>query len=163
MRHENAEAVIAGLNLDNLIQSGATFKREVLAACKALARTKPWQGDTAKRVSDLGACLSALVAGYSLSPIALKHVGSFGGCSGGSTLSPDGRSITLRGRISVVTLLHLFAKARTAQARGDALVLEDHVQAIRWSVNLFKRCFPISFGRCHLVGGLLVNDGRRDD
>lgn len=166
---ENAMAVINGLSLDNLTGGRATFRAGVLAACRTLARTKPWQGDFDKRMADLGACLAGLVAAYELAPIELRHVGARNGDSGASAVSLDGKTITFSGRLSVVTLLHLFAKARTAQVRtcepegAEPLTFEDHVQAIKWSICLFKRCFPISFGRCRLVAGILVNDGRRDD
>jgi hypothetical protein len=42
--------------------------------------------------------------------------------------------------------LHEFAHARGADER----------QACRWSINLFKKCFPRSFARCRVIGHTLV-------
>ena len=48
----------------------------------------------------------------------------------------------------MLTYLHEFAHARGYDERG----------ACRWSLNLFRRCFPRSFARCRPVGHTLVRD-----
>jgi hypothetical protein len=47
-----------------------------------------------------------------------------------------------------VTFLHEFAHARGFDER----------QACRWSINLFRRCFPRSFASCRQVGHTLVRN-----
>jgi hypothetical protein len=147
------------LTIDDVICDGASYKPDALRAVKRLARTKPWKGDFIKRFGDIIACSQSLAEAYGIA-VKIKHVGHRNGCSGASRISPDGKRIVLTGRLSVVTMLHLFAKARQIQKRGTAGL--NHFKAIRWSATLFRRKFPISFGRCKLVGGLLVNAGRRD-
>jgi hypothetical protein len=66
--------------------------------------------------------------------------------SGASNYRPACHTITLTGKLSVLTYLHEFAHARGADER----------QACRWSINLFRRCFPRSFARCRAVGHTLV-------
>jgi len=153
---------LAELDVEGVVDPNAEFAGGALRAVKLLARSKPWRGEFEKRFADFKACLDGLVKTYELAPITLKHECSRFGCSGGSDVSHDGRTIMLRGRLSVVTLLHLFAKARQIQS-GRWLGPDVHFAAIRWSVSLFSRKFPISFSRCRLVNGLLVNDSRRDD
>ena len=123
-----------------------------------MAKASKWAGDFDRRFAAIGACLGELCDAYGLERYQLTHVGSRTGCSGDSRLRRELRRVELTGRLSVVTMLHLFAKARWGH-RG----LTAHVQAMRWSLNIFKRCFPKSYSRCRLVGGLLVNDARRDD
>lgn len=144
--------------LEQMIDPNLTFPPNALRAIRALARTKPWQGDFDARFANLSTCLTALCEAYNLEPWQLVHTGDRAGCSGASGLKTRLKRINLTGRLSVVTMLHLFAKAREGYR-----TVEDHGRAMRWSATLFKRCFPLSFSRCRLVGGLLVNDGRRDE
>ena len=145
-------------NMEELIDSEATFRPDAMEAVRALARTKPWQGPFDQRFDNLSACLTALCKAYKMKPWQLTHVGSRTGCSGANRIVPRLKRVELTGHLSVVTMLHLFAKAREG-ARGA----EEHARAMRWSATLFKRRFPISFQRCKLVGGLLVNVNRRED
>jgi hypothetical protein len=71
-----------------------------------------------------------------------------GGPSGDSGYSPALHRIALRGKLSVVTFLHEFGHARGFGER----------QACRWSLNLFRRCFPRSFARCTACGHVLLRD-----
>ena len=146
------------LTSENVINFTLTFKPDALRAIKALARTKPWKGEWNTRFDAMSKCLRAICKAYDLEPWQLTHVGAKSGCSGASQLRSRLKRVELRGRLSVVTMLHLFAKARFGCTDQAA-----HVRAIRWSATVFKRCFPISFSRCHIVNGLLVNDGRRDE
>jgi hypothetical protein len=56
--------------------------------------------------------------------------------------------IALVGKLSVVTYLH-----ELAHARGY-----DERQAVKWSVNLFRKVFPRSFARCQQEGHLLTTN-----
>lgn len=146
------------MTAEQLIDHNQTFEPAALRAVKALARSKPWRGEWDQRFANLSQCLTALCEAYRIKPWQLVHTGDRCGCSGASHVNPRLKRVHLRGRLSVVTLLHLFAKARFGFA-NDA----DHIRAMVWSATLFKRCFPISFARCRFVGGLLVNDSRRDE
>lgn len=144
--------------LDEMVNPRQRFSPAALTAVRALARSKPWLGVWDERFQRLATCLRELCSAYETDAWQLVHVGARSGCSGGSRLVADLNRIELTGRLSVVTMLHLFAKARFGATTGA-----DHVRAIRWSATLFKRCFPISFSRCRVAGGLLVNDARRDE
>jgi hypothetical protein len=124
-----------------------TFNPAALRAVRALARSKPWQGTLGQRRHKFRRCLAALSAAYGIAEPRLDFVGG-GGESFASRYEPARHRIVLWGRLSVVTFLHEFAHAKGADER----------QACRWSVNLFRRCFPRSFARCRQVGHTLVRD-----
>ncbi|MCK4658716.1 MAG: site-specific integrase [Phycisphaerae bacterium] len=69
-----------------------------------------------------------------------------GNSSGSSHYIPSQRRIVIVGKLSVVTYLHEFA---------HALELDER-DACRWSINLFKRCFPRHYGRLVHVGHMLI-------
>jgi hypothetical protein len=123
------------------------FKPAALRAVRAFAHSKPWQGTFAERWDKFMALRQALSEVYGIAPM-LEFRGRESGSSGASCYVPARNTIILRGRLSVVTFLHEFAHARGADER----------QACRWSINLFRRCFPRSFARCRAVGHTLVRD-----
>lgn len=116
-----------------------TFRPAALAAVRQLARAKPWQGSPAERLAKLQACLQSLAAAYDLPCPSLKVRVT-------ACYLPHRNRIQLTSSLSVVTLLHEFAHARGFDER----------QACRWSLNLFRRCFPRSFAACRQVRHVLV-------
>lgn len=73
------------------------------------------------------------------------------GTSGASTYSHLTHTITMNGRMSVLTLLHEFAHSRGF----------DETDAVIWSVNLFKRIFPVSYSKLVGQGHILVQEAPR--
>lgn len=145
-------------NLEEMINNRQRYNPDCLRAAKALARTKPWQGSFEKCFGDIDTCLQALCAAYDVEPIKLAHKGPRSGLSAASHYNPSTRTLVLTGHLSVVSMLNLFAQARFGSRNAREMVF-----AIRWAGTLFHRCFPISFARCRVMDGLLINDNRRDD
>lgn len=144
---------------NELVDEELKFHGDCLRATRALARSKPWRLSHNDRREQLEVWLATCEAAYNLKPITLRHDGSPWGDSGASCVSDDGRMITLTGRLSVVTMFMLFRQATYLQ-RGRRLAADAHLPAMVWAATLFKRKFPISFGRCHLdEGGMLRNRG----
>jgi hypothetical protein len=126
-----------------------TFKPAALRAVRAFARSKPWRGSIAARKAKFRRLNRALAAAYGIARPRLVFQGVEAGAdSGRSNYRPASHTITLAGKLSVLTYLHEFAHTRGADER----------QACRWSLNLFRRCFPRSFARCRAVGHTLVRD-----
>jgi hypothetical protein len=125
------------------------FKATALAAVRAFARSKPWRGSIAARKEKFLALNRELAAAYGIPEPRLVFAG-VEACvsSGASSYRPATDTITLAGKLSVLTYLHEFSHARGADER----------QACRWSINLFRRCFPRSFARCRAEGHTLVRD-----
>ena len=120
------------------------FKPAALAAVRAFARSRPYRQDDARRETLVRRLNRELARAYAIPTPRLVFLWS-DGSSGSSTYTPATHTITLRGRFSVVTFLHEFGPARGFDER----------QAVRFSVNLFARCFPRSFARCRQVGHTL--------
>ena len=132
-----------------ILDPAVTFKPAALRAVRAFARGKPWRGSVAARKEKLRRLNRDLAAAYGIAEPRLVFWGvEAGRHSGASSYRPACHTITLAGRLSVLTYLHEFAHARGADERP----------ACRWSVNLFRRCFPRSFARCRAVGHTLVRD-----
>jgi hypothetical protein len=130
---------------NQFIDDSLRFPRETMNAVRIFARQKPWRGTREERIEKFRALHKRLCAVYSLST-KLQIVGGDGPTSVYSHYQRRKDTIVLQGRLSVVTYLHLFAYA--IDCRGG--------EVVKWSVNLFKRRFPISFSRCRFVGHLLV-------
>lgn len=113
------------------------YRPEVLRAVRAFARSKPWRGDRRGKMRSLHAELCRV---YGVA-VHLQFNRRSPAC-----YVPGQRLINLP-RVSVVSYLHEFA---------HALFGSCEVRACRWSINLFRRCFPRSFARCRQVGHLLV-------
>lgn len=127
------------------IDDSLRYPRETMNAVRIFARSKPWRGTREERTHKFRTLHTRLCEIYSLTT-QLQIAGGDEPTSIYSHYQRKRDTIVLQGRLSVVTYLHLFAYA--LDCRG--------VEVVKWSVNLFKRRFPISFGRCRFVGHLLV-------
>lgn len=121
------------------------FNPAALRSVRALKRSRPWTGTTAEKRAKFAALITDLSAAYELQTPRLVFGDDDEGDSGGSTYSPGSQTVTLRGRLSVVSALHEFAHHRGMGERA----------ACRWSINLFGRVFPEQFARCEHAGHML--------
>ena len=117
------------------------FKPAALRAVRAFARAKPWRGSDEERSAKFRRLHAALGRVYGVRP-RLTFGRDLLAC-----YIPTQDRINLPA-VSVVTYLHEFAHARGMDER----------RACRWSLNLFRKCFPRSFARCRHVGHMLVRD-----
>ncbi|MBV8780748.1 MAG: hypothetical protein JO353_05060 [Phycisphaerae bacterium] len=125
--------------VDDVLDDHATFAPGALAAVRAFARSKPWAGSNDERLAKFNACLARLCEAYGM-PQWMMELGD----------RPSINFATHRfvhTRLSVVTFLHSFAIARG----------QSDFSRFRWSINMFRRCFPASFARCERVGPFLFN------
>jgi hypothetical protein len=135
--------------VQEVLDPALTFKPAALRAVRAFARSKPWRGSLSRRKDTFRRLNRELAAAYCTAEPRLVFQGIEGGTgSGDSSYRLATHTITLVGKLSVVTFLHEFAHARGFDER----------QACHWSINLFRRCFPRSFARCRRVGHTLVRD-----
>jgi hypothetical protein len=137
------------LTVAEVLDDTMTFLPAALRAVRAFRRSKPWRGTVGERRAKFEQLNRDLAAAYGIAVPRLVFADvEANAFSGDSGYSPAAHTITLRGRLSVVTYLHEFAHARGADER----------QACRWSINLFRRLFPHSFAHCRQVGHTLVRD-----
>ncbi len=135
--------------VQEILDPAMTFRPAALRVVRAFARRRPWRGTVARRKQKFRRLNRELAAAYGIAEPRLVFQGVEADAdSGRSNYRPASHTITLAGKLSVLTYLHEFAHARGADER----------QACRWSVNLFRRCFPRSFARCRAVGHTLVRN-----
>ena len=144
------------------LDESARYRRGVVAAVRAFKGERPWRGGLEARQAKFARLNAALAHAYGLSEPVLRFDlpaaplrsaaqagGIDGSFSGASTCRRGGPGepaiITMRGRLSVVTYLHEFAHALGRDERG----------ACRWSLNLFRRVFPVQFARLRADGHIV--------
>lgn len=119
-----------------------TFRPAVLRAVRAFAKSKPWRGTLEEQRQKIRGLYAALAAAYGLPMPKLVFGGNDEGDSGRSCCIPSMGTVILRGRTSAITALHEFGHILGKDERG----------ACKWSLNLFRRCFPRSWRRLIFVG-----------
>lgn len=122
------------------------FRPDVLIALDAFARSGPWQGSLQQRKQKFRKLLADLSAVYGIEPPKLIYGHLDGSRSGKSSYDPTAHRIVLTGKLSVVTVLHEFAHARG---------MDEHA-ACRWSLSLFRRCFPRQYSGLIHRGHMLL-------
>jgi hypothetical protein len=129
----------------DVLDDGATFEPAALAAVRGLARGKTWQGTDAERLAKFNECAAALAAAYRFQAwtVALADAAH------PASIDEEHHVLTVD-RLSVVTFLNFMGHARG----------HDAVGALRWSINIFRRCFPRSFARMRQVGPYLITPER---
>jgi hypothetical protein len=123
-----------------------TYPDELLCVMRIFAASKPWSGsiEARKRKFTDANRMMAEACGSEVPTLAFGVLN--GGSSGSSYYSPGEHLITMTGKLSVVTFLHEFAHALSM----------DEQDACRWSINLFRRCFPRQYSRLVHVGHTLI-------
>jgi hypothetical protein len=134
--------------VETIIDGRVKLNLAAFAAVKAFRRSKAWRGTFEERLGKFESLAAALGDAYGLEP-APKIV--FHGVENREQLGNgafDGRTnaIHLVGKLSVVTFLHCFARARG----------KTRHEAFKWSLSVFKKMFPVSFARCHAQGLILI-------
>ena len=122
------------------------FRPAALRAVRQFARSHPWRGSTEDRMEKFRTLNHDLAAAYEMIEPGLTCCTIDGSSSGASHYVQSEHRIVFVGKLSVVTFLHEFAHARGKDERG----------ACRWSINLFRRCFPKWFGWLLHQGHTLV-------
>jgi hypothetical protein len=125
-------------SLDEVIRD-VKYKRETLAALRRFKRSNPWKGTFPVRLGKFIELHSDLCDIYGVNielfidPSILEN-----SHSGRSNFNPALNTITLYGKLSVLTFLHEW---------GHVLKGSSEYEACIWSVNLFRRVFPDNFNR----------------
>jgi hypothetical protein len=123
-----------------------TYPDELLCVMRIFAASKPWTGSIEVRKRKFSDVNRMMATACRIEMPTLTFGSLDGGSSGSSYYSPGEHRITLTGKLSVVTFLHEFAHALGM----------DEQDACRWSINLFRRCFPKQYSRLIQVGHTLI-------
>ena len=122
------------------------YSLSVMEAVHIFAATNPWKGSQNLRKKKFQQINRDLAKACGLDEPRLAFGCLDGRSSGASYYRPGEHQIILVGKLSVVTFLHEFAHALGF----------DEQAACRWSINLFRRCFPRQYSRLIHVGHTLV-------
>jgi len=123
-----------------------TYPDELLAVMRIFSASEPWSGSIELRKRKFSDANRMMAVACEIEVPTLTFGVLDGGSSGSSFYLPWEHRITLTGKLSVVTLLHEFAHAMQM----------DEQDACKWSINLFRRCFPRQYSRLVHVGHMLV-------
>ena len=129
-----------------VIDAEMRFRPATLRAVEAFASSKPWSGSLFERKEKFIKVNHDLAAAYGAPKPELHFEQIDGTSSGSSYYLPKMHRIVLSGRLSVVTYLHEFAHA----------LGKDEADACKWSINLFRQCFPRQFSRLIHRGHMLI-------
>ena len=130
-------------SIDGLIDANMVFPAAVMEAVEAFAGSKPWRGDLETRRMKFQKLNADLATATGVTSPTLTFSGNDHGDSGNSCYSRELNVIGLDGKLSVITFLHEW---------GHVIHGSSEVDACRWSLNLFQRCFPWSWARLRFEG-----------
>jgi hypothetical protein len=133
-------------SIAEILDEAMKFRPATLEAVLRFKETYPWRGSVEERKQKF-LWLHEQLCGIYGKETTLQFKDLDGGSSGNSTYCRETDSITIRGRLSVVTYLHEFAHSLGRDEHG----------ACRWSVNLFRKCFPRQFAKCSQDGHMLLS------
>lgn len=124
------------------------YRPAALRAVKKFAKSKPWKGSLSECQTKFRRLNRDLAKAYGVKEpqLVFGETVREGGDSGTSCYIPGIQAIILRGRLSVVTYLHEFA---------HHLFGSNERKACRWSINLFRRCFPRSWTKLDFDGHMV--------
>jgi len=117
-----------------ILDDQITFPRDLLYAVERFALSRPWDGSTKTREEKFHQLNRSLAKVCRIRLPKLVFGNLDGGSTGESNYRPRSHRIVIVGKLSVVTFLHEFAHA----------LGQDERKACRWSINLFRKCFPPS-------------------
>jgi hypothetical protein len=129
-----------------ILDDQMTFPSDLLQAVQEFADIRPWEGSTELRQEKFRQLNRSMAEACGIDPPKLFFGKIDGGSTGGSHYRPRDHRIVITGKLSVVTFLHEFAHALGYGER----------EACRWSINLFRKCFPRQFSRLIHVGHMLI-------
>lgn len=130
-----------------------TYKPEAIRALREFKALKTFKPEVTleQRLAAMQTLINALASVYAVPvPIIVEAQDIDGSDSGLSSVRLiDGPEayflITMRGKLSIITLLHEFAHVRFNS--GNELKVQ------KWAVNLFRKVYPKQFERLHQVDG----------
>lgn len=128
---------------DDVLHPPMKLRMGVLAAARKLKKSKPWSGSEDERIGKFNVFVGDICKVYGVTPPVLDITGVEGGePSDGSYYVPMTHVVYLRGRLSVITILHELANALS----------RNEYWACRWSLSLFRLVFPRQWVRLRFEG-----------
>jgi len=138
--------------VQEILDDTMKFKPAVLRAVRAYSKSRPWRGTLEERRQKIRALYAALAIAYSIPTPTLVFGDNGEGDSGRSCAIPAMGTVILRGKNSCISAFHEF----------HHLLDNSEREACRWSLNLFRRCFPRSWAHLRFEGHMARLDRPAD-
>ncbi len=129
-----------------ILDDEITYSDELLCVLRIFAASKPWKGSLRTRQRKFRQLNHLMAVACRIDKSFLAFGRLDGSSSGASYYVPRDHRIVIVGKLSVVTFLHEFA---------HSLGFDENA-ACRWSINLFRKCFPRQYSRLIHVGHMLI-------
>jgi len=129
-----------------ILDDEINYPDELLCVMRIFSASKPWSGSLEARKCKFTDVNRMMATACRIDKPTLTFGVLNGGSSGSSYYMPGEHRINLTGKLSVVTFLHEF---------GHALGMDEQ-DACKWSINLFRKCFPKQYSRLVHVGHTLI-------
>jgi len=134
--------------VESVIDERVKMNRLAFAAVRTFRRSKAWSGTFDERLAKFTALAAGLSDAYGIEPgVTIQFHGVENRTrTGNGGFDRHKNTIHLIGKLSVVTFLNCFARARGM----------DVMESFRWSLSIFKKMFPVSYSNCHAEGLFLI-------
>jgi len=132
---ENAIETVNGYPAKPIWDDYMKFKRGVIPALMKFKQECPYSAGVEKRKEGLMELLEEFETVYGMAAPILEFTEPEKNYSYESHYIPEEHKIVMVGKLSIITFLHEFAHSQG----------KDEVSAVKWSLSLFKRCFPRAF------------------
>lgn len=130
----------------SLLDDSMTFKPDAIRALRKFKREKTFRKSSGERLDAMRILVGELAEVYGLQSC-INNLFFVENENSNGSYSPISGEIVLRGKLSIITLLHEFAHARGYREYG----------AVRWSLNLFRKVYPRQFERLTFRGHMAVS------
>jgi len=134
-------------SVENLDLDAVDLKPGLIAAVKEFARSRPWRGSLDERKAKFLRLNDALATAHRVPAPRLIFEIDERVDSRRSVYIPALNTIIIRGRLSVVTFLHEWA---------HKMFGPSEFKACEFSLALFRKCFPNSWGRLRFEGHMAI-------
>ena len=130
------------------------FKKGTIAALRKFKEKKTFRMDDDGRLDAMRDLVYDLCGIYEMDRVTVEAENLDGLSSGTSQWDSANRMIIMRGKLSIITLLHEFYHAKL----DGTVAGHNEVGAMKRAVNLFKRVYPKQYRKLTGDRGLLVKD-----
>lgn len=139
-------------SVEEVLDDRMKFKKGVVEALLEF-KGKRTKEDT-ERLGAMADLVEDLSTIYEIATPSFKAEGlQANGFSGASSYNQETHEITMRGKLSVIALLHEFAH----------VLGKNEWDAAKWSINLFRKVYPDEFERLQANGHVLIRlEGGKD-
>jgi len=133
--------------VNEVLDENFKYKKGVIPALRMFKSYRTGEYPTEVRLAGMRILVVRICEVYEVIPSKVAAEDIDGSFSGRSSYSRSENLITMRGKLSIITLLHELA---------HCIYGAGETQATRWSVNLYKRVYPEQYAKLNHQGHCLV-------